>query len=92
MKDNFVWIVSYIWLAKVYSNSFLASLNARNGIREAGKHGVFLSGRSVSKNNTGQNTASSPRFAMQVNIETDTFVLEERPNAQKYPSFTTTDA
>ncbi|KAJ6498119.1 hypothetical protein C8R47DRAFT_1212443 [Mycena vitilis] len=82
MKDNFVWILMYILLAKVYSNSLLVTLNARNGLREIGKYGVFLSGRSVTKNEVASVShpqfASNPlEFAGQVNDETDTYFLED---------------
>ncbi|KAJ7645745.1 hypothetical protein B0H17DRAFT_1215941 [Mycena rosella] len=94
MKQNFIWIVSYIWLAKVYSNSFLASLNARDGIRETGRHGVFLSGSSLPSKNLTQSTGTSPQSATQVNIDTDTFVLQDRSDVKdsdrtnKYPTLT----
>jgi len=87
MPNNLVWIIMYIWLAKVYSNSLLATLNARNGLREAGNHGVFLSGLSQSKNIT-ENSVSTAQFPTRVNIETDTFVLNDRSNDKTFASLT----
>ncbi|KAJ3905931.1 hypothetical protein F5879DRAFT_696346 [Lentinula edodes] len=33
MKNNLLWITTYTCLAKVYSNSLMAGLNARNNLR-----------------------------------------------------------
>ncbi|KAJ7246587.1 hypothetical protein B0H12DRAFT_1235517 [Mycena haematopus] len=82
MKSNLAWIIMYIWLAKVYSNSFMATLNARNGLREAGKHGVFLSSPSQLKNTTEQ-SVSTAMFPTRINIESDTFVLDDRPKDKR---------
>ncbi|EJD00103.1 uncharacterized protein FOMMEDRAFT_159715 [Fomitiporia mediterranea MF3/22] len=33
MPDNFIWLALFVFLAKTYSNSFLATLNARKSLR-----------------------------------------------------------
>ncbi|KAJ7652119.1 hypothetical protein DFH06DRAFT_1094356 [Mycena polygramma] len=92
MKNNLVWVSMYVLVGKVYSNSLLATLNARNGLREIGEYGVFIDGRSVLKKENARVSrlqfASRPQFAEQLNIETDTDILEDRSNAQKFPTLT----
>ncbi|KAJ7651015.1 hypothetical protein FB45DRAFT_29626 [Roridomyces roridus] len=85
MKDNLAWIVTYLWLAKVYSNSLLASLNARNGMRETANHGLSYKGPSKT-----QVTDRSIQFARPINVEsqTESSVLDS-DESQKPPSLNT---
>ncbi|KAF8214086.1 hypothetical protein K438DRAFT_1802842 [Mycena galopus ATCC 62051] len=78
MRSNMVWIIMYIWLPKLYSNSFMATLNARNGLREAGKHGVFISTLDLSfLKQITEDSVSTARFPTRVNIDTEAFVLDD---------------
>jgi hypothetical protein len=49
MQDNFIWLGVYMFLARLFSNSLLASLNARSNLRKLGGFGLaeFSDGRTV---------------------------------------------
>lgn len=40
MKDNYIWLGVYMFLARLFSNSLLASLNARSNLRKLGGFGM----------------------------------------------------
>jgi len=41
MKNNFVWLGVYMFLSRLFSNSLLASLNARSNLRKIGGFGML---------------------------------------------------
>ncbi|KAF8212604.1 hypothetical protein K438DRAFT_1804846 [Mycena galopus ATCC 62051] len=77
MKDSFVWIAWYVVTARLYSNSFLASLNSRGTLRTTTQISVskpypfFSSDRSV-------NNETSDTFVTPVSEISNTALMKSR--------------
>ncbi|PAV21571.1 hypothetical protein PNOK_0152800 [Pyrrhoderma noxium] len=83
MPDNFIWLAIFVCLAKTYSNSFLATLNARNtlrsGLNTSDGAVVFNGGNTSSSLGSGIKFNSASRSRADTDITSITF--SKRPTA-----------
>ncbi|KAJ6465178.1 hypothetical protein C8R47DRAFT_49953 [Mycena vitilis] len=71
MKQNFIWIAWYVVTARLYSNSFLASLNSRTTLRT-----MQTTLRTMDK--VSSTSPPFPLYSSSVSVNDDTFLEELR--------------